>query len=73
MKKIKKLRYSLATYYHDKGDTPCCDLTELAEILASGPSNIPERINLTKATELHHLGMAFLQMKEKLKELDDEQ
>lgn len=73
MIKNKKLRYSLATYYQEEGESPCCDLTELAEVLAKGPGHIPERLNLTKATELFHLGRAFLAMEKRLMELDEKE
>ena len=65
MNKDKKLRYSLASY-KQPNDDPCVDLTELAELLAKGPCHIPERLNLTKATELFHLGRAFIAMEREL-------
>lgn len=67
--KGKKLRHSFATYQKDN-ESPVCYLTEMAKEIAASPCNIPERINLTRATELQLLAKQFLSMEKRLKKIE---
>lgn len=63
MKKQKsKLRGSLASTRTSKEITFRCDLAALAKIL-SEPNQVPERLNLTKATEISLLARHYLALR----------
>jgi len=61
-KEIRKLRFSLASTIEDGNAT--CDLKKLAEILSKS-WGVPERINLTKATEISLMAQHYLWLLEK--------
>lgn len=58
----KKLRHSLASTVKDGEGT--CDLEKLANILKN-TTGVPERINLTKATEISLLARHYLWLLDK--------
>lgn len=61
----KKVRHSIASYINEEGHG-VCDLEELARTL-SIVHRVPERLNLTKATEIAILAAHYLALAPKRK------